>query len=181
MLTGALQWRKIIISQLKPKIPMRKHQEKQEGNMKKILSIVLAVLLIAALGTTAFADDPVSPKTQLQLMAALIDSLKQDDSTRTWYYCVTDLDHDGCLEFLAASLHPVDRSTNLKVWIVSPDGKTLNNAQLVKDSADESFPDIMPTPLTPTMSRIRTRGTTWSTTIWSFRTLKSIPSKPRST
>ena len=111
--------------------------------MKKILSIVLAVLLIAALGTTAFADDPVSPKTQLQLMAALIDSLKQDDSTRTWYYCVTDLDHDGCLEFLAASLHPVDRSTNLKVWIVSPDGKTLNNAQLVKDSADESFPDIM--------------------------------------
>ena len=40
---------------------MRKHQEKQEGNMKKILSIVLAVLLIAALGTTAFADDPVSP------------------------------------------------------------------------------------------------------------------------
>ena len=111
--------------------------------MKKILSIVLAVLLIAALGTTAFADDPVSPKTQLQLMAALIDSLKQDDSARTWYYCVTDLDHDGCLEFLAASLHPVDRSTNLKVWIVSPDGKTLNNAQLVKDSADESFPDIM--------------------------------------
>lgn len=112
--------------------------------MKKVLSIVLAVLLVASLGAVAFADDDTaSPKTQLQLIASQIDSLKQDASTRTWYYCVTDLDHDGCLEFLAASLHPTDRSTNLKVWIVSPDGTALNECSLVKDSNDESFPDIM--------------------------------------
>ena len=112
--------------------------------MKKVLSIVLAVLLVASLGAAAFADDDTaSPKTQLQLIASQIDSLKQDASTRTWYYCVTDLDHDGCLEFLAASLHPTDRSTNLKVWIVSPDGTALNECSLVKDSNDESFPDIM--------------------------------------
>jgi hypothetical protein len=122
---------------------MRKHQEKQEGKMKRILSIVLAVLLVASLGASAYAaDDTASPKTQLQLIVSQIDSLKQDASTRTWYYCVTDLDHDGCLEFLAASLHPTDRSTNLKVWIVSPDGTALNECSLAKDS-DESFPDIM--------------------------------------
>ena len=110
--------------------------------MKKILSIVLAVLLVAALGMSAYADDAASPKTQLQLIVSQIDSLKQDDSTRTWYYCVTDMDHDGCLEFLAGSLHPADRSTNLKVWSVSPDGSELKECSLTKDN-DESFPDIM--------------------------------------
>ena len=110
--------------------------------MKKILSIVLAVLLVAALGISAYADDTASPKTQLQLIVSQIDSLKQDDSTRTWYYCVTDMDHDGCLEFLAGSLHPADRSTNLKVWSVSPDGSELKECSLTKDN-DESFPDIM--------------------------------------
>ena len=52
--------------------------------MKKILSIVLAVLLVAVLGMSAYADDVASPKTQLQLIVSQIDSLKQDDSTRTW-------------------------------------------------------------------------------------------------
>ena len=52
------------------------------------------------------------------------------------------MDHDGCLEFLAGSLHPADRSTNLKVWSVSPDGSELKECSLTKDN-DESFPDIM--------------------------------------
>ena len=112
--------------------------------MKKILGIVLALLLVTALGASAYAaDDVASPKTQLQLIESQIGNLTQDASTRTWYYCVTDMDHDGCLEFLAASLHPADRSTNLKVWIVSPDATALNACQLALKNEDESFPDIM--------------------------------------
>ena len=50
--------------------------------MKKNSHIVLAVLLLSALGMLAYADDTASPKTQLQLIDSQIDSLKQDDSTR---------------------------------------------------------------------------------------------------
>ena len=69
-------------------------------------------------------------------------SLMQDSSKNTWYYTVTDLDHDGNLEFIAASLHPADRSTNLRVWEVSDDKSKLTECKLDKDE-DESFPDIM--------------------------------------
>ena len=112
---------------------------------KSVLSILLAlaILLTLCAGATAFADDATAkPVQQLKLIASKIDDLKQSDSTNTWYYAVVDLDHDGRLEFLAASLHPTDRSTNLKIWTVSSDGTALTECQLNKDEG-ESFPDIM--------------------------------------
>ena len=86
--------------------------------------------------------EPTDIDNQLSFLASQIDSLKQNSSQNTWYYTVTDLDHDGSLEFVAASLHPLDRSTNLRVWEVSDDRKSLTECKLNKDP-EESFPDIM--------------------------------------
>ena len=79
---------------------------------------------------------------QLNLIYSQLDKLLVNDSQNTWYYAVTDLNHNGKLEFIAASLHPQDRSTNLKIWEVSADGTALTECGLNKDP-DESFPDIM--------------------------------------
>ena len=118
-------------------------------NMKKrllsgLLALLLAVSLAAAGAQPAFAEEAagVDPDHQLALIQSQIGKLKQKDAKNTWYYTVTDLDHDGCLEFVAASQHPEDRSTNLKVWEVSQDGQALTACKLDKDE-DESFPDIL--------------------------------------
>ena len=117
--------------------------------MKKrtLISILLSLAMLLSLAlcgsAAAFADDAVAkPAQQLKLISSQIDSLRQNDSVNTWYYTVADLDHDGCLEFIAASMHPADRSTNLKVWTVSKDAASLAECRLDK-SDDESFPDIM--------------------------------------
>ena len=110
---------------------------------KSYLSIILALALLLLLSVSAFADDAAaSPRQQLQLIASQIDSLKQTNTENPWYYTVTDLDHNGRLEFVAASQHPHDRSTNLKIWSVSKDGTSLEACRLDK-AEDESFPDIM--------------------------------------
>ncbi len=129
--------------------------------MKKnaFLSLLLAAVMLlslSALGSrtalaagTETANDEASAAaamsdvdTQLSLFVSKMDEMKQNDQKSTWYYTVTDLDHDGNLEFVAASLHPADRSTNLKVWEVSADRSKLEACSLKKDE-DESFPDIM--------------------------------------
>ena len=113
---------------------------------KRILSILMTLVMLLSLavstGISASADNAVaSPKDQLKAISSQMGSLIQTDTENPWYYCVADLDHDGRLEFLAASLHPLDRSTNLKVWTVGADG-TLGACRLNKND-DESFPDIM--------------------------------------
>ena len=113
---------------------------------KRILSILMTLVMLLSLavstGISASADNAVaSPKDQLKAISSQMGSLIQTDTENPWYYCVADLDHDGRLEFLAASLHPLDRSTNLKVWTVGADG-SLGACRLNKND-DESFPDIM--------------------------------------
>ena len=116
---------------------------KRRKLMSMLLTVAMLLSLTLCVSVSAFADENnVKPVQQLKLISAQINSLKQNDSVNTWYYSVADLDHDGCLEFLAASLHPADRSTNLKVWSVSRDGTALNECRLDKDE-EESFPDIM--------------------------------------
>ena len=115
---------------------------------KRFFSFLLAAILlfsVAALGSgAAFAEGAEATDTNLQigLISSQAGELKQADSQNIWYYTVTDLDHDGNLEFVAASQHPMDRSTNLKVWEVGADRKTLTECSLDKDP-DESFPDIL--------------------------------------
>ena len=123
------------------------------SKMKRLLAYLLVLTMLASVAAfsagTAYASE-IQEVTmelsdvdkQLQFIHSQLGSLRQDSSENTWYYMVSDLDHDGNLEFVAASLHPLDRSTNLHVWEVSKDRTALNEIKLNKD-ADESFPDIM--------------------------------------
>ncbi|MDO4973170.1 MAG: hypothetical protein Q4E38_03055 [Eubacteriales bacterium] len=120
--------------------------------MKRFISYLLtAVMLVSVLacgfGTAAADEATVTIEAsdvdlQLSLIATQLSKLKQEDGANTWYYSVTDLNHNGNLEFIAATLHPQDRSTNLKVWEISDDRSSLTECKLAKDE-DESFPDIM--------------------------------------
>ena len=120
---------------------------------KRILAYLLALTMLASMAVAAsagaYADGelqnitmaPSDIDTQLIYIYSQIGTLKQNDGN-TWYYSVTDLDHDGNLEFIAASQHPQDRSTNLKVWEVGADRNSLSECSLAKDP-EESFPDIL--------------------------------------
>lgn len=112
---------------------------------KSILSLLLAAAMLFSLTVctplAAFADEP-DIDAQLGLIFSKLDTLKQPDGAQTWYYTVTDLNHNGQVEFIAATQHPQDRSTNLKIWEVSKDGSSLIEDSLAKDP-DESFPDII--------------------------------------
>lgn len=114
---------------------------------KRFLSLLLAALMLVTLafgtGAAAYAEtSDADVDQQLNLIVSQLDKLGQKNGENTWYYTVTDLDHDGNLEFIAASQHPQDRSTNVKAWEVSKDRSTLTECRLAKD-ADESFPDIL--------------------------------------
>ena len=120
---------------------------------KRILAYLLALTMLATMAVAAsagaYADGelqtvtmaPTDIDNQLSYIFSQVGSLKQNDGN-TWYYTVTDLDHDGSLEFIAASQHPQDRSTNLKVWEVGADRSSLTECTLAKDP-EESFPDIL--------------------------------------
>lgn len=111
--------------------------------------LVFMVFLGIMIGSgTAAAEDDVSMvdtedvNHQINLIYSKLDELIQQDSQNTWYYSVMDFDHDSNLEFFAATQHPEDRSTNLKVWEVYPDRSGLIECEISKDP-EESFPDII--------------------------------------
>ena len=134
----------------------------------KILSFLLAAVMIfslAACGAPASpapaesaapaeetpVEEPVIPAevvpatdadAQISLIFANLGNMKQPDVGNEWKYMVTDLDHNGRMELIAASTHPADRSTNFKVWEVSEDRTALNDCT-VQLEAEESFPDIL--------------------------------------
>ena len=111
---------------------------------KRWLSILLTaalLLTVAAVGSaTAFAAGDIG--SQISLISSQMSTLKQNDTAKNWYYAVTDLDHNGRLEFIAAAQHPADRSTNMKVWEVSEDGASLAPCRL-DILEEETFPDIL--------------------------------------
>ena len=113
-------------------------------NKKSLLCFLLTAAMLFSLAVcgsgAALAETP-DIDAQLGLIQSKLDTLKQNDGG-TWYYTVADLNHNGCLEFIAAHQHKIDRSANLKVWEVSADGSTLNECTLDKDP-EESFPDIL--------------------------------------
>ena len=88
--------------------------------------------------------EPLSDYQQMQinLILSKMDGLLQTDEENTWYYCIMDLDHNGRMEFVAATQHPADRSTSLKVWEVNADTTDLKECVIEKE-ADESFPDLI--------------------------------------
>ena len=111
---------------------------------KSVLCFLLTAAMLFSLAVcgsgAAWAETP-DIDAQLSLIQSKLDTLRQNDGG-TWYYTVTDLNHNGYLEFIAASQHKIDRSNNLRVWEVSPDGNSLVECRLDKEE-EESFPDIL--------------------------------------
>ena len=97
--------------------------------MKKTLSLLMSVLMLLSFSIAAFAApqqaDSQSASTQIDLLFSNFNTVKQNDAS-VWSYAVTDLDHNGKLELLVASIQGDGRYTALKAWEVSEDGKTLN-------------------------------------------------------
>ncbi len=112
---------------------------------KTFMGVLLALVMVitmTVLAPAAGAENSAETiDQQIGLLFSKIAEQKQAGQMQ-WYYSVTDLDHDGHLELVAAAQHPADRSTNLKVWEVSDTMDSLVEGRLNID-ADESFPDIL--------------------------------------
>ena len=117
-------------------------------NRKKLLSLLLAMVMVFALAAGETQMAMADAKTAEQADAAIntifatMESFKQAGTSAAWRYAVTDLDHNGQLELVAAALHPVDRSNNLKVWELSADNSSFNECRTLTPEG-ESFPDIL--------------------------------------
>lgn len=115
------------------------------------LILALALLLTVAAGSgTAFAANtsPAGQETsdvdaQLSLIASQIKKLKQAEGLSTWFYSVTDLDHNGNLEFIAASQQPDTQATTVLLWEVSADRKTLTPCSVQGGESEAGFPDLI--------------------------------------
>ena len=77
----------------------------------------------------------------MKLLAANFDSYKQTDAADTWSYTITDMDHNGRLELIAASTQGLGK-TYVKAWEVSEDGASVAELK-VSIPTDETFPDIL--------------------------------------
>ena len=135
---------------------------------KRTMCIVLALVMLMSLGACGAAPSSSAPQAtdapkaadeaaaeatpapaplsdtdvQLALIQSKLKDMLQKDGDQPWVYTVTDLDHNGNLEFVAAKQHTKDRSENLKIWEVNADRKALTQARVVLEE-DETFPDFM--------------------------------------
>lgn len=134
----------------------------------KTLALLLTVAMLTSMAACGSANTPAAPETsaepadqqsdpssadvspdadaesideQLILLFTDMGVWNQDGSGQTWQYTVTDLDHNGRLELIAAKYDPEDRSTSIKMWETGTDGKTLS-ACVIPD-AGGAFPDII--------------------------------------
>ena len=125
--------------------------------MKKLTALFLALVMAlgCACGGAAFADEaaaspaPAAPAPaetpavqipegadeQIQLIFSQFGSLRQDDTDSRWSYAVTDLDHDGRLEFLAAAIQGEGRFTTARAWRVKADRTGIEELTIVKGDA----------------------------------------------
>ena len=95
--------------------------------MKKTLLFVCALLALC-LSVNAFAEADVD--SQLALMASL-PNLGVDTTLNSWNYVVTDLDRNGRLELITATLQGTGLYTYLNAYEVSEDGSQLVPVELM--------------------------------------------------
>ena len=133
--------------------------------MKKAISIVLMLVMVLSLSVASFAEESkeqTAPAPKAQTAAATpvratdetanaqieylfnnFSTFKQAESADAkWFYAVTDLDHNGRLELLAASVQGDGRYTHVMAWEVGADLASAAPIQ-VNVPEDESFPDIL--------------------------------------
>ena len=89
-------------------------------------------------------DAPDDVKKQVQLIADSYDIWIMPD-TEEYYYTVTDLDHDGKLEIIDASMEGTGLYTYLKLWEVndSNDGLTQCDISNPEDHGSLDVPDLI--------------------------------------
>ena len=113
--------------------------------MKRTIALLMSVLILLSLSVSGFAApiqaDAQSAAAQVKLIFSNFSTFTQSDAS-VWSYAVTDLDHNGQLELLAASIQGDGRYVALKAWEVSPDGKSLNPCH-VHVPQGGSFPDLI--------------------------------------
>ena len=119
--------------------------------MKKIISLVLVMLLVVSVAVSSFAEPVVkkiqtAEKTdidkQIDLFYANLSELSQDTIDGLWNYAVTDLDHNGSLELIAAICKSPDYMTYAKVYEVS-EGRDAFVECDMSVAADQPFVDIL--------------------------------------
>ena len=114
--------------------------------MKRLFAIVCSLVLLLSFSVSAFAApvkaDAQSVQTQAELISSNFSTFKQNDDDTVWSYAVTDLDHNGHLELLAASIQGSGRYTTLKVWEVGEDHKSFVACNVNAKEGD-SFPDVI--------------------------------------
>lgn len=113
--------------------------------MKRIFSLVLVAVMLFSICSFSAANAAMasseSADKQLSMIYDSLSQLKQEDTPAvTWYYMVTDLDHNGQLELVAASIQ--NYATSAKIFEVGSDGKSFTECAFAP-SNEESFPDIL--------------------------------------
>ena len=130
--------------------------------MKKTITMALALVMLLSLSVSAWADnvDTDDLVKQLTLIKNSFNTLRQSDNPTVWYYTVTDLDHNGRVELLAATTtDDGENDARLKAWEVSEDRNTLASLKLAFDldkdgtmTENDEFFKKPPQPAEPTLT-----------------------------
>ena len=110
-----------------------------EKFMKK--SFIFALLCILLFTAAVSAAPQVSE--QIDLIAANAELWKQDVEFGLWGFTVTDLDHNGRLEIISASVQGTGFYTYIKAFEVNEEGSALNDIYSGNNNKGNSAPDIM--------------------------------------
>ena len=114
--------------------------------MKKHLAFVLTLVLLLSLCVPAYASplraSAKEAAAQIGVIFQNFSSCQQADTDGTWYYAVTDLDHNGHLELLAASVQETSLFPAVMAWELNADSSALQPCRL-NLSEREVFPNIL--------------------------------------
>jgi len=128
------------------------NKQEDTKKVKKFISAALIVVMLLSLSFSAYAATATTAgdlTSQLDLISRNFSTLKQNDTPTAWYYAVTDLDHNGRLELLAATTTgDKQNDSKLKVWEVSVDGSRLESVKhefsdAKSDEVKDAFPNII--------------------------------------
>lgn len=106
--------------------------------MKKTVLFLLILLMV----TVSAAHAEIDIDTQIDLIARYADAWKEDVDFGLWCYTVTDLDQNGRLEIIAASVQGTGNYTYINIMEVSEDGTALLPVRQNRGEGD-SAPDII--------------------------------------
>lgn len=117
--------------------------------MKKLLTLILAIVMIASLGAAAFAQPVIVKADQVEnadpQIQVLFDSLKElvpQNDGHDWFVAVTDLDRNGKLELIASCVSGQEHKSLVKIYELSADMNQI--VELTTDAEEDgSFMDIL--------------------------------------